>query len=142
MLVGFSDHTMSTLVPITAAAVGACLVEKHFTLSRALPDGDNDMSVEPDELKTIVDGIREVEGALGSGHRSLLPGEESLMGIFRRGVYARKGIAQGQKIEADMLAVRRPLSEIPANQFDLLIGKVARVAIAEEDALQWEHFDD
>jgi N,N'-diacetyllegionaminate synthase len=139
--VGFSDHTLSTLVPITAVALGACLVEKHFTLSRALPEGDNDMSAEPKQFQSIVEGIREVEGSLGSGHRSVLPDEASLMGIFRRGIYARKHIEKGQIIEPAMIAVRRPLSSIPADQFDQVVGSRTTVDIKAEEPISVDQLE-
>jgi sialic acid synthase SpsE len=138
VLVGFSDHTMGTSAPMAAVALGACLVEKHFTLSRALPEGDNDMSVEPHEFRAMVQGIREVEAALGTGRRSVLPEEEPLLGIFRRGIYARTDIRRGQRIEAALIAVRRPLSEIPADQIDGVVGRTAKSDIPAGEALRWE----
>jgi len=138
LLVGFSDHTMSTTVPMTAVALGACLVEKHFTLSRALPEGDNDISLEPSEFKVMVDGIREVEAALGTDKLSVLPEEEVVLPLMRRGVYARSDIKRGQKIEPGLLAVRRPLSEIPADQVDRVVGQTAKVDIPAEVGLSWE----
>lgn len=139
LLVGFSDHTMSTSAPMTAVALGACLVEKHFTLSRALPEGDNDMSLEPSEFKTMVDGIREVEESLGSDELAVLPEEKFVLPLMRRGVYARSDIKRGQKIEQGLIAVRRPLSEITADQIDRVIGQTAKVDIPAEAGLIWEH---
>jgi N-acetylneuraminate synthase/N,N'-diacetyllegionaminate synthase len=136
LLIGFSDHTMSAAAPMAAVALGACLVEKHFTLSRALPEGDNDMSLEPTEFKAMVEGIREVEGALGSDQISVLPEEEFVVPLMRRGVYARSDIKRGQKIEPGVLAVRRPLSEIPADQIDKVIGQTAKVDIPAEAGLR------
>ena len=142
LLVGFSDHTMSTAVPMAAAALGACLVEKHFTLSRALPEGDNDMSLEPAEFKVMVQGIREVESALGTGHRTVLPEEEPVLAAMRRGIYARSAIQRGQKIEEGMLAVRRPLCDIPADHIDRVVGQRAKVDIPAEAGLSWEQLAD
>jgi len=139
VLVGFSDHTMSTAAPMAAVALGACLVEKHFTLSRALPEGDNEMSFEPKEFKTLVKSIREVETSLGTGDLTVLPQEEQILSVMRRGVYARSNINRGQKIEAEVLAVRRPLSEISADQIGLVIGQTAIVDIPAEAGLSWEY---
>ena len=138
LLVGFSDHTMSTAAPMAAVALGACLVEKHFTLSRALPEGDNDMSFEPHAFKALVGGTRGVEAALGTGPRSVLPEEEPVLAVMRRGLYARSAIQKGQKIESGMLAVRRPLSDIPADQIDRVVGQSAKVDIPAEAGLRWE----
>jgi sialic acid synthase SpsE len=137
-LVGFSDHTLSNSAALAAVALGACYVEKHITLSRALPEGDNSMSVEPQEFRALVQSIREVEVALGTGCRSVQPEEQPLIAAARRGVYARRAIRRDQKIEPGMLAVRRPLSEIPADQIQRVVGRSARVDIAPEEGLRWE----
>jgi N-acetylneuraminate synthase/N,N'-diacetyllegionaminate synthase len=137
VLTGLSDHTMSSSAAMAAVALGACYIEKHFALSRALPEGDNDMSNEPGEFKAMVEGIREVEASLGTGERSLLPEEADLVKIARRGVYARFGIQSGQRIEGSMLAVRRPLSEIAADQIDRVVGATAKTDIAPEQPVRW-----
>ena len=139
VLVGFSDHIMAPHASIAAVALGACYVEKHFTLSRTLPEGDNGMSIEPSELRELVEGIRAVEAALGVEARSVAKGEASMIGVARRSVYARRSIRRGESIDAAMLAVRRPLSAIPADQLDLVVGRTAKVEIAAEQPLQWEH---
>jgi N,N'-diacetyllegionaminate synthase len=138
VLVGYSDHTLPSSAPMSAVALGACYIEKHFSISRALPGGDNPISTEPNEFRTMVQGIREVEASLGTSTRSLLPQEEGLVAIARRGIYARNDIAAGQKIDSDMLAVRRPLSEIPADEIDSVVGKVAKVAISAEEMMTWD----
>ena len=139
LLVGYSDHTLPSTAALAAVALGACYVEKHFTLSRALPEGDNFMSVEPQEFKAMVQGIRDVEAALGTSSRSVLPEEEEIFPLMRRGIYARTAIRRGQNIERGMLAVRRPLSEIPADQLDMIVGRAATADIAPEEALLWDN---
>ena len=142
VLTGFSDHTMSGSAAMAAVALGACYVEKHFSLSRWLPEGDNDMSNEPGEFKAMVEGIREVEASLGTGERSVLPEERDLVKIARRGIYARAPIRSGQRIEQPMLAVRRPLSEIPADEIDRVVGRTAAADIAEEEPVRWTDLAD
>jgi sialic acid synthase SpsE len=122
---------------MAAVALGGCYVEKHFSLSRALPEGDNDISNEPGEFKAMVEGIREVEASLGTGMRSVLPEEADLVKLARRGVYARYAIQSGQRIEQSMLAVRRPLSDIPADQIDRVVGRTATADIAPEEPVRW-----
>lgn len=138
VLTGFSDHTMSSSAAMAAVALGSCYIEKHFGLSRALPEGDNDISLEPDEFKAMVQGIREVEAALGTGKRSLLSEEKDLVKIAHRSVYARKPIRKGAVIKVNMIAVRRPLSEIPADRIDDVLGKKAKADIEAEQPLSWE----
>ena len=140
--VGYSDHTISNAASLAAVALGACYIEKHFTLSRALPEGDNNMSVEPHEFRALVHDIREVESTLGSGHRSVLPGEEILLPLIRRGIYARRTIRRGETIERGALAVRRPRGDIPADQLDIVVGRTATADIAPEEVLRWDHLAD
>ena len=142
LLVGYSDHTLPSTAALAAVALGACYVEKHFTLSRALPEGDNSMSVEPQEFKAMVQDIKEVEAALGTSSRSVLPEEEQISSLARRGVYARTAIPRGQSIERGMLAVRRPLSEIPADQLDMIVGRAPTADIAPEEALRWDQLSE
>jgi len=142
VLTGYSDHTGPSAAPLAAVALGACYIEKHFSISRALPGGDNSMSTEPSEFKAMVQGIREVESSLGTPTRSLLTEESGLVAIARRGIYARNDIAIGQRIDSDMLAVRRPLSEIAADQIDQVVGRVAKVSITAEEGLTWDQLGD
>jgi len=137
-LVGWSDHTQTNAAAVAAVALGACYFERHITLSRSLPEGDNSMSTEPHEFKHLVHAIREVEKALGSSHRSVLPEESVGVSAFRRGVYARTAIKRGQTIEAGMLAVRRPNIAISASEFDLVVNRQATTDIAPEEAIRWE----
>lgn len=141
-LIGWSDHTMTSSASLAAVALGACYVEKHITLSRALPEGDNAMSYEPGEFKSMVRLIREVEASLGTSTRQVLKQEEDLLDVARRGVYARITIPAGQKIQPSMLAVRRPLGPIPADQFDRVINMRSKVNINAEQPIQWEHLSD
>lgn len=138
ILIGYSDHTSTSAAAFASVALGSCYLEKHFTLSRSYPGADNSMSIEPGEFQRMVSGIREVEAALGKKERTVLPEEEGLIPLARRGVYARRAISSGERLEASMLAVRRPLSAIPANEIDLVIGKAASQNISAEEGLTWE----
>ena len=86
----------------------------------------------------MAQGVREVESALGTEHRSLLPEEEPLIKAARRGIYARTPINRGQKLEPHLLAVRRPNSPISADEIDRVVGSTARVDIEAEEALRWD----
>lgn len=137
VLVGFSDHTTSASASLAAVALGACVIEKHFTLSRLLPGADHAISMEPGQLRSLVESIREVEAALGTGEKVVLPEERNLIALARRGVYARRAIARGEKIEEAMIVVRRPLSEIAASEKAKVIGCIAGTDIAEGEPLTW-----
>lgn len=139
ILIGYSDHTSTTAAAYASVALGSCYFEKHFTLSRSYPGADNSMSVEPHEFKAMVSGIREIEAALGNSERTLLPQEEFLVPLARRSLYARRDIKIGEPLEYSMVAVRRPLADLPANELDNVIGMVARKDISAEESLRWDY---
>ena len=106
--VGFSDHTPGIAVPIAAAARGATVMEKHFTLDRALPGPDHKASLEPAELTAMVAAIRQVEAALGSGEKKPAPSEIKNMAIARKSLVAAAPIAKGEVFTTANLTVKRP----------------------------------
>src|SRR5262249_5120152 len=111
--VGYSDHTRGVDVALAAVALGACVIEKHFTLSRHLPGPDHRASLEPDELSTLVRGIRTVEAALGHGRKEPAPSEAETAGVARRSLVAACDIAAGVTLTKDLIVVRRPGTGIP-----------------------------
>ena len=136
--VGLSDHTMGTVVPIAAVARGACVIEKHYTLSRKLKGPDHPFAVEPDELKQIVRAIREVEEALGSPVKQMIPEEEEMARLGRRSLIARIDIKQGTRLTEDMLIVKRPGYGIRPKFLDIVIGREAKRDIEKDDIITWE----
>ncbi|GAB3439373.1 N-acetylneuraminate synthase [Insolitispirillum peregrinum] len=119
--VGYSDHTAGISVPVAAAALGACLIEKHFTLDRSLPGPDHRASLEPAELTTMVQMIRDVSIALGQPEKAPTPSEVRNARVARRSLVALRPIAKGGIFTADALAARRPgTGRSPMDYFDLL----------------------
>ncbi len=106
--VGLSDHSLGITIPIAAVALGACVIEKHFTLDKNLPGPDHKASLEPEELKAMVKAIRDVEKALGDGIKQPTPEEEEIKKVARRSIVARVDIPAGTIITEDMLAIKRP----------------------------------
>ncbi len=105
---GLSDHSRDPVIaPVVAVALGACLIEKHFTLSNRLPGPDHAFAVEPLELQTLVQRVREAEQALGHGRKETLPEEEELRTFGRRSIFARRDIRAGECLSADSVAVLR-----------------------------------
>ena len=100
---GYSDHTVGNAVCLAAVARGAVAIEKHVTLDRNLPGPDHKASIEPDELKRLVHGIRTVEAALGDGVKAPVASEMSNMAVARKSIVAAKPIAKGERITADHL---------------------------------------
>lgn len=108
LAVGYSDHTEGLAVPIAAAASGASVIEKHFTLDRALKGPDHKVSLEPDELKTMVSAIRTIELALGSAHKTPQPVELQNRNAARKSVVAAREIQPGEAFNNENLACKRP----------------------------------
>lgn len=138
--VGLSDHTLGISVALGAVALGAELIEKHFTLSRAMEGPDHPFALEPDELTAMVAGIREVEAALGSPRvegPSAAEGEE-MYRLARRSVVAAVAIPAGTAITREMLTTKRPGYGIKPRDIDRLAGRVARVDIDYDDVLTWD----
>jgi len=134
--VGFSDHTEGTAVPIAAVARGASIIEKHYTLSRKLVGPDHGFALEPKQLKEMVDGIREVEQALGSPIKEAVKGAENLEYMVR--VFSAKPISKGTKITNDMLAVKRSNRGLMPEFFDMVVGREARADIEGDTPISWE----
>ena len=124
--VGYSDHTLGIEVPIAAVALGATILEKHFTLDRNLPGPDHRASLEPDELKAMVQAIRNIELALGDGIKRTSASEARNKSIARKSLVAGRPISKGETFTQDNLAVKRPGTGISPMRWDELIGQTAR----------------
>jgi N,N'-diacetyllegionaminate synthase len=132
--VGYSDHTKGIEIPVAAVAMGAAVIEKHFTLDRGLPGPDHQASLEPLELKAMVAAIRNVELALGSGEKKLTESEKKNVAVARKSIVAKTRIKKGEEFSEENLAVKRPGDGIsPMRWFDVLGRKASRDF--EEDEL-------
>lgn len=123
--VGYSDHTRGLEVSLAAVAMGAEVIEKHFTLSRRLPGPDHKASLEPDELAQLVAEIRHIEAAMGSGEKNPAPSERPNMIVARKSIVAARDIRKGEKFSADNITVKRPGNGISPMRWDEVIGKTA-----------------
>ena len=123
--VGYSDHTLGIEVPIAAVAMGATVIEKHFTLDRSLPGPDHGASLEPAELASMVQAIRNIEKALGSSEKNPSPSELKNRPIARKSIVAAKTILKGEVYSEDNLAVKRPGTGISPMRWDDVIGQTA-----------------
>ncbi len=124
--VGYSDHTLGVEVPLAAVALGACIIEKHFTLDRSLPGPDHRASATPAELRALASGMRVVEAALGHGRKEPTPGEADAMAVARRSLVAAVDIPAGAALTSQMLAIRRPGTGLPPAMLEQLLGRVAK----------------
>lgn len=131
--VGYSDHTQGIEVPVAAVALGACVIEKHFTLSRELPGPDHKASLEPDELKAMVRAIRNVEAAMGDGRKTVSESERPNMVVARKSIVALRPIKKGEMLTEENITVKRPGNGISPMRWHDLLGSVAvRDFLADE----------
>lgn len=122
---GYSDHTVGDAACLGAVALGAVVIEKHVTLDRNLPGPDHQASIEPADLKRLIDGIRTVEAAMGDGVKKPMPAEIPNMAVARKSIIAAKPIAKGERITAEHVTVKRPgTGRSPFDLWDV-IGTVA-----------------
>ena len=136
--VGYSDHTMGIEVSLSAVALGAVVIEKHFTLDRNLPGPDHRASLEPAELKDMVVKIRNIERALGSAVKHPFGEEIQNREICRRSIVATVDIPQGTVITSDMLTAKRPGTGIPPKYATALVGRKVVRAIKKDDLITWD----
>jgi sialic acid synthase SpsE len=136
--IGWSDHTPGHTADVVAVTLGACAVEKHFTLSRAQSGPDHPFALEPDELGAMVTAIREAEDALGSSVKRVTDAEADLFRLGRRSLVAARDIPAGGELSRDDLAVKRPGFGIPVDALDQVIGRHVVRDVMSDQVLQWE----
>jgi sialic acid synthase SpsE len=136
---GFSDHTPGREAALAAVALGACIVEKHFTLDRALPGPDHKASIEPEELRGLVRAIRCVESALGDGVKRPTPEELATARLVRKGLVAARDIPAGAVMTGDMLTTMRPALGLAPSALPTVVGRVAARAISRFEPIRPEH---
>ena len=138
--VGYSDHTLGIEVPIAAVAMGAKIIEKHFTLDKKLPGPDHKASLEPDELKEMVKAIRNIEMALGDGIKKPNKSEIEIMKVARRSLVATKDIRAGEVIKESDIAIKRPGTGIPPKFREIIIGMKLIRNIKQDEPFRWGDF--
>ena len=136
--VGYSDHTLGMIVPITAVALGAQVLEKHFTLSRDSLGPDHKASLEPKELKEMVIAIRKAEKALGVGIKKPTKSEEKIKGDARKSIVAMINIPKNTKITENMLIIKRPGIGIEPKYLNKIVGKRARRDIKKDTLINFK----
>lgn len=133
--VGYSDHTQGIEVPIAAVAMGACVIEKHFTLDRAMEGPDHKASLAPNELKVMVQAIRHIGQALGDGIKKPSKSETKNIAIARKSIVAARPIKIGEPFCADNITIKRPGNGISPMRWDELIGQVAQRDYQSDDLI-------
>lgn len=139
--VGFSDHSLGVCAPIAAVALGAVVIEKHFTLNKNLPGPDHKASLNPEELKEMIKGIRLIEKALGDGIKRPTPEEEEIKKVARRSLVAKVDIPKETTIKKEMIAIKRPGTGIEPKYLNMVIGKKVRRDIKKDKILKWDDLE-
>ena len=132
---GYSDHTRGASAPVAAVALGARVIEKHFTTDSSLPGPDQSASMEPEDFARMVSSIREVERALGSSEKSVTGSERDNRSIVRRGVYAARDLEAGEILSWDDVVCLRPENGLSPMRLDDLIGRPLRRGLARHDSV-------
>ncbi|MBQ0094672.1 MAG: N-acetylneuraminate synthase [Bacteroidetes bacterium] len=134
--VGYSDHTQGIEVPIAAVALGATVIEKHFTLDRNMEGPDHKASLEPDELNAMVSAIRNIEQAMGDGIKKVTDSEKGNMSVARKSIVAACDIRSGETFTENNLTVKRPGTGISPMRWEEVIGKTAKRDFIEEEPIE------
>ena len=133
--VGYSDHTLGIEACVAATALGAPVLEKHFTIDRSLSGPDQELSSDPEELTALIGSVRRVTKQIGNGSASHNNPENESRANYRRSIVARGPIRAGSIIEQDMIAFRRPGTGLPPNQQHLVIGRSTRVDLVANEPI-------
>ena len=134
--VGYSDHTQGIEIPVAAVALGATVIEKHFTLSRDLEGPDHKASLEPNELKQMVQYIRNIDKALGNGVKIPSENEKKNIAIVRKSIVAARNIVRGEKFTEDNITTKRPATGISPMQWEDIIGKEASKDFLQDEQIK------
>lgn len=134
--VGYSDHTPGIEVPIAAAALGAVIIEKHFTLDRNMEGPDHKASLEPEELAAMVAAVRHIEEALGSGEKTVSPSEKKNRDIARKSIVARRAIAKGEVFSEENITTKRPGGGVSPMRWFEVLGATAARDFAEDERIE------
>lgn len=132
---GYSDHTLGIEVDIAAVALGACCIEKHFTLDKAMEGPDHKASLEPEELKAMVQAIRNIEQALGNGVKQPSPSETKNMSVVRKSIVAKQAIKKGEIFTAENLVIKRPGTGINPMNWEVILGQIAQRDYQEDELI-------
>ncbi len=134
--VGYSDHTLGIEIPIAAVAMGAKVIEKHFTLDRSMEGPDHKASLEPQELEQMIKAIRNIEKALGNGIKNPSPSEEKNMAIARKSIVAKKEIKKGEFLTKENLTIKRPGSGINPMRWNEVLGQIAKRDFLDDELIE------
>lgn len=137
---GYSDHTLGNEVSLAAVAMGACVIEKHFTLDKSMPGPDHRASADPMELSQLVEGIRKVEASLGHGRKEPAQSEANTAAVARKSLVASRDLQAGTQLSASDIDIKRPGNGLPPKMKPYLIGLTLRVPVKRGEVFSMEMF--
>ncbi len=137
--VGFSDHTLGTAIPLAAIALGACMIEKHFTLDQDMSGWDHAISANPEQMRTIVGEGKNIITALGNSRRSVSDAEMEKRKKFRRSLVARQALGKGHVLSESDFDAKRPGTGVAPDEIQYVVGRTLAVDVAEDQVLRWSH---
>ncbi len=136
--VGFSDHTIGSTVAVAAVAMGACIIEKHFTTDKGLQGPDHAMSLDPNEFRAFVSTIREAEESIGDGKKVVHPDELETQEVSRRSIFASRFIAAGERIDVNNVTLKRPNVGIDPRLLTDVLGRVVMKDVDADTPIAWD----
>lgn len=136
--VGFSDHSQGVEAAVAAVALGATVIEKHFTLDRRMPGPDHAASAEPDEMRRLVDVVAETKAMLGDGKKRPMPCEEANRPLIRRSLVAGSALRAGQRLTREMIEIKRPASGIAPRELQRVLGRELARDLQEDEPITWD----
>ena len=139
--VGLSDHTAENYAAFAAVALGAVIIEKHFTLDRGLPGPDQAASSTPEDFAELVKGIRVIELALGTANKGIVPAEEESRKISRKSIFAAHNLSKGHTLTEQDFSYQRPGTGISPMQYRELLGRQVNIKIDKGSPILWEHLE-
>ncbi len=139
--IGFSDHTIGTSIPLASVALGACVIEKHFTTDKDLPGWDHEISADPEEMKVICEQGAQIHRSLGNYKRTVSEAESEKKKKFRRSIVANQAISAGTILTTEHLASKRPGTGISPDQMESLLGRKTRNDISADQLLKWSDIE-
>lgn len=139
--IGYSDHVQNNYACYSAVSLGATVIEKHFTLDKSMPGPDHSCSLEPNEFKEMIFGIRQTEKSLGNGIKIPTENERDNILAMRRSIVANKKFSKGEIIEKNGISFKRPYGGIPPKEINKIIGKKLKNNIDPDQQLNWNDFE-
>ncbi|MEA3321199.1 MAG: N-acetylneuraminate synthase [Bacillota bacterium] len=136
-IVGYSDHTNGIEISIAAVTLGAKIIEKHFTLDRSMPGPDHKASLEPNELKKLVESIRNTEKSLGDGIKRCMPSEIATREVARKSLVVTKDLEPGDILTDDTVTIKRPGNGLEPKYYSIIKGKSIKRSIKKDEVIQW-----